>query len=837
MALKKLSVEVGMNTSQFQRGLKGMQGGLNGMHAGMKAMQGRTSALSSGLQSMGSSGTTAMSALKMGAVATAAAIAGVVVVLKKLIDGLLALQRAFATLESSVYRVNSLFGDSAKYIQYFAENTAKALGMSESAAYEYAATYGNLFRSITADAQENSKVTIAMLKASAVVASKTGRTMEDVMERIRSGLLGNTEAIEDLGIQVNVAMLEMTDAFKKIANGRTWEQLTFYEQQQIRTLGILEQAHRNFGDSVQKGSAFTMQTLSSAFKDLTATAGAFVNAGLQPIIQGLTQLVQWATMGLKALAALFGLQLDIGGVSTSGTEAQTAAQDGLTDAVEKTAKAQQKLAGFDEINTLPKSASGEGAAVGAGSSVFAGLPDPEFKISEPDTSWIDTIKQKLSDLMKMPLFQKISEALGNAWSRIKPQLENLKTTFSETWDEIKKRGGLFEDWLNNDFADFTSTSIEVGGNITAGILDSFNTAFKDIRDLVFLPFLDTLLETILPFTTKLATELVKSVGVGFEELKKNFDTIWADAAVPALATWTTIWSETWDIIKAKWDAYGIPIFDGLNEAVKNAGENFRNGWETVMKPAIDNIVKNVSWLWEEHLKPLVDKIGEYFGKLAVFALDIYNNFISPIISWFVTLFGPQISNTIQFLGNIFTTVFAIIGDTLNTWVSVLTGIIDFLSGVFSGDWEKAWQGVQDIFKAMFDGMVNIGKGVLNIIIDLINGVTGGISAIAQGVSNIPGLDWAANISIPKIPKLAEGGVLRKGQVGYLEGDGDEAVVPLEKNTGWIDALASKLSAAMGSVQTAGAGNITIPVYIGNELIEEIVVNAGNNHNRKVNGRG
>ena len=61
------------------------------------------------------------------------------------------------------------------------------------------------------------------------------------MFRIRSGLLGNTEAIDDLGIEVKVAMLEVTDAFKQISNGRSWEQLTFYEQQQIRTLAILAQ--------------------------------------------------------------------------------------------------------------------------------------------------------------------------------------------------------------------------------------------------------------------------------------------------------------------------------------------------------------------------------------------------------------------------------------------------------------------------------------------------------------------------------------------------------------------------------------------------------------------
>ena len=71
------------------------------------------------------------------------------------------------------------------------------------------------------------EILILLLKASSVIASATGRTMEDVMDRIRSGLLGNTEAIEDLGVNVNVALLESTDAFKKFAGDKSWNQLDF----------------------------------------------------------------------------------------------------------------------------------------------------------------------------------------------------------------------------------------------------------------------------------------------------------------------------------------------------------------------------------------------------------------------------------------------------------------------------------------------------------------------------------------------------------------------------------------------------------------------------------
>lgn len=120
------------------------------------------------------------------------------------------------------------------------------------------------------------------------------------------------------------------------------------------------------------------------------------------------------------------------------------------------------------------------------------------------------------------------------------------------------------------------------------------------------------------------------------------------------------------------------------------------------------------------------------------------------------------------------------------------------SAAFRDFWNGLWQGIQAGFKAFINGIV----GGLNGLIDGLNFV---ISALNRIHFDIP--DWVPEIggmsfgiSIPPashIPYLAQGGVLRKGQTGYLEGDGDEAVVPLENNTQWIDKLADKISKANG----------------------------------------
>lgn len=175
--------------------------------------------------------------------------------------------------ETAMQQVEKIYGKAADSIKDFAENKAIDYNMSASEAYKYSQIYGNLIQSITDDQTENAEKTQELLQASSVIASSTGRSMEDVMDRIRSGLLGNTEAIEDLGVNVNVALLETTDAFKQIAGDKSWDKLTFQEQQQIRLLGILEQTSKKYGKEVNKNTASSIQQLTAKTKNLTNNLG------------------------------------------------------------------------------------------------------------------------------------------------------------------------------------------------------------------------------------------------------------------------------------------------------------------------------------------------------------------------------------------------------------------------------------------------------------------------------------------------------------------------------------------------------------------------------------
>lgn len=277
--------------------------------------------------------------------------------------------------EASVQRLVDIYGEASKSVGDFIDANAMALGLSRSAASSYASVYGNLF-SVWADQATNAALTTHYLNMTAVVASKTGRTVADVQERIRSGLLGNTEAIEDLGIFVNVKTIEITDAFKRIADGRSWEQLGAYEQQQVRTMAILEQSTQKYGTEVADTTALTRAQWNAAYEDFQNTWGQVVNKILIPIMK-------WATTALSylngVLTGFFNLSQETVKQSDA-TSSSVENQKDLKKAVKETNKeAKKSLASFDEINTLTEQSADSAETSGSGGGTMPEIED--FKIS------------------------------------------------------------------------------------------------------------------------------------------------------------------------------------------------------------------------------------------------------------------------------------------------------------------------------------------------------------------------------------------------------------------------------------------------------------------------
>ena len=206
--------------------------------------------------------------------------------------------------EASTQTLEYTLGKSKKIVDDFVGHNAMSLGMAEQDAYKFANVYSNLITTMTDDQSINATMTNKLLQASAVIMTKTGRTFYDVADRIRSGLLGNTEAIEDLGVNVNVALLETTDAFKQIAGDKSWDTLTFKEQQQVRLLGILEQTSKKYGEEVGENLSLELSKTSAMFQNVKTEASKFLAVGLEPIVEGLKNTLESITVFVKYLNTL-----------------------------------------------------------------------------------------------------------------------------------------------------------------------------------------------------------------------------------------------------------------------------------------------------------------------------------------------------------------------------------------------------------------------------------------------------------------------------------------------------------------------------------------------------
>ena len=249
----------------------------------------------------------------------------------------------------------------------------------------------------------------------------------------------------------------------------------------------------------------------------------------------------------------------------------------------------------------------------------------------------------------------------------------------------------------------------------------------------------------------------------------------------------------------------------------------------------DAIVEVAQFVWEsfcEKVSQLVTAFKEFFTSafqaIGSFFTGIWNGIVSV-----ATNAWSSIQSVFSAVGSWFTNIFQ------QAWDGI-TGIFNKLGSFFSGVWNSVTSIFQSAGMAIGDAISGAVKTAVNFVlskaIGIINGFIGAINAVIGVINKIPGVSLS-KISTLGVPQLERGGVLAKGQVGLLEGNGAEAVVPLDQNEKWIAAVAREMKSALAGNQTAmAAGDIVIPVYIGQSKLNDIIVRANQINNYRSGGR-
>lgn len=198
----------------------------------------------------------------------------------------------------------------------------------------------------------------------------------------------------------------------------------------------------------------------------------------------------------------------------------------------------------------------------------------------------------------------------------------------------------------------------------------------------------------------------------------------------------------------------------------NTNEDFRN-WITefyngCIKPVFEQISKTISELWNEHLKPLWEKLKPGITSIWETIKTVWDA-IANLIGGIIEFLSPIISGILARIGNVVEYISIYIGMVAD----VLSGIIDFIAGVFTGDWERAWEGVKEIFSSIWEGIKSLAKSAINILIDTVNGIIRGLNKIHLPNWEILGSLAGKGINIPLIPRLEKGGVLTSPTIAMM----------------------------------------------------------------------
>lgn len=278
---------------------------------------------------------------------------------------------------------------------------------------------------------------------------------------------------------------------------------------------------------------------------------------------------------------------------------------------------------------------------------------------------------------------------------------HLITMFDVT-AEIWKMAGDYAQAFANVFSAFGG---ENGQQSTANIIGIFADTFMGIQELAAKRGRDTMDVFTRPFIENQ------------EGLKTALDGILGVVA-SVTGTIKQCVDDTFDGLNSMYDAHIAPFIQGIAGGLSELTAHFLEFWNGKVKPMLDEWAVVFDQTVGQHIQPLIDNIISLIGSVADALSALWQNIVKPFIDWIIANILPVL---MPILSTIVETVMAVVGniaDFLGGLIQVITGVIDFIVGIFTGDWEKAWTGIQEIVT----GIMNAIKAVIELVMNTIGGV-------------------------------------------------------------------------------------------------------------------
>ena len=731
----------------------------------------------------------AQSGSMLGVFGKLAKFAGFAYLGKKMLDvGMYSTQMALE-VTASINQIKRQMGESSQTFLKWVNDNANAMNMGVGEATKYGAVYSNLFSGFIKDSNKLSAYTAKMLQTSAVVAEGSGRSITDVMERIRSGLLGNTEAIEDLGINVNVAMIQSTEAFKRFANGQSWDQLDYQTQQQIRLMAILEQATAKYGTTLSQSVNGRISLFKSLLKDAALNVGnAFlpiINA-IMPVLNSFAMVLKNVTAKLAEFIALMfnkkatvkdgvagavsdmnGALQDAAGGAGDLADAMDDADDasgGLADNLGDSAKNAKKavkellgLAGFDEITLLNKKddaddggsgGSGGGGGKGKGKKGKGGSGPfkdilPEVALTDMDNQFksiFDGLGDKLKGLTS--LFSKGFNAAFRAegLERIKIGLGQIKTTLEEIATDprvVNAFNGMTEK-IAYALGQIAGSIGTVGVGIGVFLAESIANGLGRQKERIIRSLVAQFENTGIMFAS--AGNIAQAFADGFYDVITSTGAVRIGSAITSalLAIQSSVTEVSYklggDLLKGI-EGIVTDNMPGVAEAFSNALSAIAPIFESAEK-AINDLSDSISHVYDNYIRPSIESSTKAISGIIGLFVNGWNNHIQPVIEklgqGFSDTIGKHISPFIQKILEMVAS-FQEMSQVITAYVAPVIGfIVEELTRTFA----PALEYIGEVFRILFNTVADIFGGIADFVkgvYDIITGIlTSDIDKIFEG---------------------------------------------------------------------------------------------------------
>ena len=647
-----------------------------------------------------------------------------------IVAGLVKLGKQAVSTASDLQEVQNVvdvaFGSAAEEINKFASNAIQQLGMSEYTAKHMASTFMSMSNGMGIAADSGKNMSIGLTKLAGDMASFYNVEQDVAQTALNSVFTGETESLKKFGVvmtEANLSAFAMSQGITK-----SYQAMSQSEKVMLRYQYVMNATKNAQGDFARTSNSWANQTriLKEQWSQLLGIIGKGLIQVLTPVVQALNKLLGYLISIGNAIAKVFGGNA-VKSTAASVSDAAAGA-GGLADGMGETAegadaanasakKLQKTLGSFDELNVMADN-SNDGGGSDAGGGDTGALGDMGTEITattdtaeEQTNGVIDKIKSKLEE------FKAWLEPIGKAFLDAF-KFDELKQQFLGLVDGAKQKILEFVGTL--DFSKYQGAFINlasaIGGYANAvlsGMMTLIGTIGGDLFD-AFSPFFTEVINNLIPtfinvlsgaynILTTLTQEAVNVILAAWNSIKPVFDLI------------GQILKDLAAMITEFWDNHGAMIVGNIQQAIVTLSGVLQNFFNTIVSPIIQNICKVVKNLWDNHLKGVFKKVMEVIADVIELITVLWNNVLGPVVNFIIDKVGPPIVKVVNTIVKVVGKVIEDIVDFIGGLLDVLDGVIEFLIGVFTGDWDRAWEGIKQILHGVWEAIKAIVKAAIDIV--------------------------------------------------------------------------------------------------------------------------